>query len=44
MKIGAVIVTYNPDIDLVANTVKFLINNNVETVIVDNASKNKKDL
>ncbi|MDG4982425.1 glycosyltransferase [Lactococcus lactis] len=44
MKIGAVIVTYNPDIDLVANTVKFLINNNVETVIVDNASKNKKEL
>lgn len=40
MKIGAVIVTYNPDVDILKNTIKFLEEKEIFTVIVDNDSKN----
>lgn len=40
MKIGAVIVTYNPDIKILKDTLQFLISQSICTVVVDNDSKN----
>lgn len=43
-KISAIIVTHNPDISLLAETVKSLCLQLVDTIIIDNCSKNQSDL